>query len=671
MINTIRAIVSYFLISLTASLCFVVAANNDVPLNMSTHKTVTQAIEVGHTQTTIPIVIDHAQTLALELIAPIEGVNVGLINPNGQTVINPNDPETVIIPGSEYQPGLPGATVILPIVSDPIQGVWQIILTYPEAAYKTIVIAKVLQQTSIAFGVAMAMNEFVVGESIPLAALLTHDGTGMTDGSVMFEVTEPSNTVINLEAFDTGQDIDHQAGDGIYSKEFMPSGAGEHIIKATAQVMHEGISVTRESSKRITVRAASIDINKVLLEPVLDETGCVTHVDQKVELFAHTAGEYAFNSGIYSGAERIREVKRVALSQGAQTVSILYEKEDLVKSFSSGAILTSQPLYVLKLEQNDNVLANARRHFESKLALESIQFCREAIEIVKDLTTTPVMSADGAYITALTFQFPVYVEHAGSYTGSVNISGVNGKRIDLVSFSKYLPQGDNFFEFTVSGEKFQKDDGPYTLNSLLVYTRGHSARLGELGHTPAYKKEDFIPKLNTSLTFEMIGLERNNWQGTQPVIQGRKRVGGYVRAGASIPYDYEVLSSLDMSHIKGTLIDASIDVVVGSSSLVTPFTQIDVFSVGDKAWNMSNVSYDHFCQSFTLCPSWHAQVSSFNATLGDTTYTLRGETVLNLLQAWVDNPSENNGIVFTSSPHERTYFIEITDVKVNLTYAPE
>lgn len=35
---------------------------------------------------------------------------------------------------------------------------------------------------------------------------------------------------------------------------------------------------------------------------------------------------------------------------------------------------------------------------------------------------------------------------------------------------------------------------------------------------------------------------------------------------------------------------------------------------------MRNVFYAHFCQSFTLFPSWYAQVCLFNATFGDTTY---------------------------------------------------
>ncbi len=665
--NTLTKIVCYFICYLAF---FNVHAATDIPLNMSTNKTITHPINIDDTQTSITFEIDQAEELAIEIVLPLDHATVSLIGPDGIVVIAANDPQIITTPGSQFQPGLPGAMVLLPAVQSPMTGSWSLVIDYPVAEYKTLIIVQVLVKTKIAFGMAIPINEYVVGESIALAALLTDEGTPLTGEKVSFEIINPNNSISKVVASDDGQIGDFKENDGIYSKLHIVEQSGQYTINATVELIYDGIAVKRQSSKKIAVVPNSIDIKKISLIPQNSSKGCTEYINQEVDIFVNVAGEYAFTNYLKTKTDKLDGGTRKILTEGDHTLSFQYSKKDLLTTFAADARLTLTPMYVIRLEPDAHILASARTQPNNVLSLADIEFCREAIEISKQLTTTALMSDDNAYIQSLTFKFPIYVDNPGSYIGSVNISASAGEKIDLVSFEQYFTKGDNYFEFTVPGKKFQQADGPYILNSLLVYTNGHSARLRELGKTQSYKKEDFIPKVKMSLPLITIGLERNNWQGDQPIIEGTKRIGGYLRSGASIAYDYEVLSAIDLSHIKGVITKSSIEVSVGESTLIAPFTQIEVFQVADQPWNMTNISYDHFCNSFTECPGWSKKIGAFDATKNHSVYTLKSDALNQLLQTWLDEPIKNNGIVFTSAPHELSYFIVIEDMKINFEYIP-
>lgn len=644
-----------------------VQADNTVPINMSHSQTHTVAVTPDMTEIIIPISIDLADHLAIELIIPIDGAQISVSDPSGNNVITSDDPSINIVSGRSQQPALPGQFVSLPVIESPQSGQWLIHIRFAAINYKTVVIAQTLINTPITYGLAIPVYEYIVGEPVVLASLLTYKGQPLSQADVTFSITTPNANTFNLKGLNNGEGPDAKVDDGLYSNIYTVAMAGEYDILSSAKINYQGLDITRTTSKKIFVTNSVIDINQVQLHAVKSTAGCVTHIEQTIDLTVHHSGDFALSSYLSDGKKRVRGGKRSTLEQGSQQFKIQYNKEKVLAQFAHDATLQTLPISIIQVLKDSTPRVTAMRQLDTQLDLAQVSFCREAIEISGPLITTPVYSNDESYISALSFSFPIYVDNSGIYTGSVNISAANGERIDLVSFQSNFQQGENTFEFSVAGKTFRQADGPYTLNSLLIYTNGHSARLSVLGTTSEFKKEDFYPKANITLIANTLGLERVNWQSTPPIARGQKRVGGYLRSGAAIPYDYEVLSLFDLSQINGTISHAELTITTGDSSLNAPYTQVDVFAV-NQPWQAKSVNYDHFCQTFNLCPAWQDKQLSFTSINANEMQTMSSNTLLERVRGWQQKPETNNGLILVSAPHERNYYAVIKEVKLTILY---
>ncbi|MEI5638826.1 MULTISPECIES: choice-of-anchor X domain-containing protein [unclassified Pseudoalteromonas] len=640
-----------------------------MPIGMANSKTYSLAIESGMTQITIPFDVDQTDSVQIELIIPVDEATFQVLDPNGIEIIAFNDPRIKFEPGEQQTPPVPGTYALLPELQEPMPGQWQINVEFPEVDYKTLAIAQLHKKSPIGLGMAIPRTHYVFGDPMIAASLLVNNGEPITDAEVDFVITAPNGTRQFLTARDDGIDGDPKANDGIYSVLYEFPLTGEYLIESSARLQHNGALVKRTVSKRVKVLPARVNLTAQKLTAVETENGCVSHVEQEIELYINVAGGYAINTRLTDGSNTLNKSTRFSLPQGEWETVIKYTKEELKESFGDEPTLETLPSSFVSTTEMGVGPAAPMLAFDNSLDLSQLQFCRDPIEVGEKLISRANYSSDGSYIESLSFAFSVYADNPGNYSGSFNISAADRTRLELISFDKAMNKGENLLEFTVPGTVFQQADGPYELNSLLIYTRGHSKRKLQLGTTESYQKENFIPKMKQTLAAKSYGLERVNWQSVPAISDGVKRIGGYLRAGASIPYDYEVLGDFNLSEISGHIIKAKLTVTLGNSSLVQPFTQVDVYQVVSNPWELETLEYDYFCQSFTLCPPWQHKIVSLDVESAENgQIVVEHNKLTQLLNQWRAHPKTNQGIIFTLTSHERGQFIELEGIEVELEH---
>ncbi|ARP38390.1 choice-of-anchor X domain-containing protein [Vibrio syngnathi] len=653
--------------SLFCTLITPVIASNAIPVGMSTSTTLSQPVTSNDNEITMLFTIDKADALKTEIIVPIDNATVYLVRPNGQIATSSNDVQANILSGDTQNPPLPGSYVFLPEVAAPESGEWKIIVDFPNPSYNTVIIAQIAIQSPIAFGMAIAANQFVLGEPVPVSALLTNKGSPLSGAQTHAVITDENRIETHLKLKDDGADFDTLAKDGVYSNIFQPTTEGEYQIDGVTSVQDNGMTIVRQASKKIHVFPADIEFASHSLAPLFSSEGCLIAIEQRLELDVKSAGDFAIHGYLTDGINELNTSKRMQLKPAKQIITLQYSTEDIFESFDSASTLTSNPTIIYTITHDDIRISAPRIKFKETIELASFERCREPIEITGALLTTPNMSQDGTYIDSLTFEFPVHVTLNGTYTGSVNIVGAKGEYLELVSFQEPLVSGENTIRFNVLGGTFKQANGPYELNALLIYSGVDSYRQGVLGQTPTYQASDFSPPVNVTLPSNLLGLERQNWQAIPASEIIEHRVGGYLRAGAAIPYDYETLASFDLSSVRGQIKQATLIVNFGESSLQYPFNNVGAYVV-NRTWSPSTLSYDTFCESFIVCPAWSNRLTTFNNVKAGQSLDFTSSKLLEVLNEKRESGLNKLDIVLTSSPYERSFFIGVKQVSLFIEY---
>ncbi|MFA0523028.1 choice-of-anchor X domain-containing protein [Vibrio sp. 10N.222.52.C3] len=642
-------------------------ASNAIPVGMSTSTTLSQPVTSNDNEVTMLFTIDKAEALKAEIIVPLDDATVYLVKPNGQVATSSNDVQANILSGDTQSPPLPGSYLFLPEVTNPEPGEWKIVVDFPNPSYNTVIIAQVAIQSPIAFGMAIAANQFVVGEPVPVSALLTNKGNPITGAQTSAVIIDEAGIKTRLTLKDEGVNFDAIAKDGVYSNIFVPPAEGDYLIEGITSFEEYGTTITRQTSKKIHVLPSDIEFVSLSLAPLFSSEGCVIALEQRLELDVKSAGDFAIHGYLTDGIDELNTSKRLQLKPAKQIVTLQYSTEDIFGAFDSASTLTSNPTIIYAITQDDIRISAPRIQFEEFIDLASFERCREPIEVTGSLVTTPTMSQDGTYIDSLSFEFPIHVTRSGTYTGSVNIVGAAGEYLELVSFQEPLEAAENTIKFTVPGDTFKQADGPYELNALLIYSGVDSYRQGVLGQTPPYQASDFSPPVNVTLPSNLFGLERENWQATPATQVTQHRVGGYLRAGASIPYDYETLASFDLSEVRGKIKQATLIVDFGDSTLQFPFNNVTAHIV-NQTWSPNTLDYDTFCESFTICAAWSNPLTTFNNVEAGQTLRFTNSKLLEALNEKRVSGLNKLDIALTSSPYERSFFINVKQVSLFIEY---
>ncbi len=134
-----------------------------------------------------------------------------------------------------------------------------------------------------------------------------------------------------------------------------------------------------------------------------------------------------------------------------------------------------------------------------------------------------------------------------------------------------------------------------------------------------------------------------------------------------MPYDFETLVHFDLSEIKGKIIKATLLVEFGDSTLKFPFNNV-IANIVNQDWSEQNVTYDTFCDSFTICLPWEHPIGSFNNVENGQTFKLSNSELVETINKKRAAGDISIDFVVTSAPYERSYFANIESVSLFIEY---
>lgn len=656
-------------------------ARDSVPLFSGNElfKIIDEPFKSGDNQTIVEFEVNRGQSFFSTLVIPITNAHFELIDSDGNMVIDSHSQLISITHGEEIEPGLPGASYKLPSLDVGNKtGIWKFIIQYDEVNYDSAIALQVFKKSILNAKVAILGHLAVVGDFMVPAILVTANGQPVLNAEVPITVTYPDGRVDKLMGYDDGSGLDAVAGDGVYtSSSSIPyQQIGEHIIESQVVAQRLGYQYQAYAGKNIVITEQMATVKDAQLSLLKER--CVDNLVLKANVTIKKSGEYSFYSSLNKAQSRVfgvRAIKVFTLPEGDHEIELEFSKQKLTRAFSNEDTLSFSPLLIETTDTSKsgtrefNSVVNPRVAINESFAMKDINFCRDDIEITQEVSTFEVWSEDQPYIKALEFSFPAYVKQAGTYTTSLTILSADFETIDTLNFIRELSEGDHTISFSVPGEKLRKSDGPYIIRSLLFYGNGmgKNKMLRQLGKSKAYKKELFIPAVKINREADVIGIKRENWDGTK---NGSALVGGYARTHTSVPYDYESLAKFDLSGIDGVLKKAELSITFGTSSLSPTFSEVAIYGIHQR-WEKDSVNYDFFCENTNVCTGWTNKIAAFDSNRGGYTQVIEGEALSKLVQSWINDKNSNHGLVLTANPAERTKQVEILDIELQLLVTEE
>lgn len=464
------------------------AAAQTVPVAVNLPATVSGAVVPGATSLDIPFAVAGADGLRIELIAPVDGATLTLIDPAGNVAVAPGDPRVTFRPGSLNTPALPGGIFEVAELPEPVDGTWTIRLAFPAAPTKTVALGTIYARSRYEVGVAVERDTLLVGEDVSLGLLVLEDGQPITGLSPTIAL----NGGAPLAALDDGQGADGKADDGVYSVDHTFTAAGEYTVTGNVAFPTPKGTIQRTASARVKVVSPRLDNATIGLTTLRGTNNCVASLKVDFGFNVRKAARYSTLVRLTAPNGRSIDMRKAAdYGTGPGAVAAEYKAADIRNKLGVDGPYAVALIDALELGTDEITLAYRKRDagtFNASLA----QLCAGAIEVQPQLTTTPILR-DG-YIDRFRLGFPITVANGGFYQISFKVVGPNGEDIELVNASRTLAAGANNVEVELASDRFQVVDGPYRAISLVVLQGSNSTRLTTIGSTDAYSRWQFYPK---------------------------------------------------------------------------------------------------------------------------------------------------------------------------------
>lgn len=453
----------------------------------------------GLTKIDLPVLVGGTTSLQFQVIAPVNGVTLTVINPANQIVFAPNDPSVSYLPGSELQPTqAPGAQFITPVVSNPANGTWIVRVQFPAATEKTVILLTTYIESSYQVGFALDAPRHNKGDQISIGLLAVNNGTPISNLSPSISVSAPNGQKQTLTGLDNGNiaNLDGLANDGLYSVGYLLDQIGQYQLDGSVTIPTPSGNIVRTATAFIDVAQSQAALNSVETIKQSGTAGCVAGVDVVLHL---SILQDRYFVGVVklkgSNGSVIEESRGAQLAPGNQTITVPFTSKEIQALNVDGPY--SVDVEVLDYSGEAALLALSQSDAASLTDILLSNLCRSPIEIKPPLVVAPTLKS--GFIGSLSFSFGVDVVQAGSYQFSFKLLGSGGKDVGVISFSQYLPSGSNVVQTNVPASKFLNADGPYRAVSLLVIGGQSNAQLADLGNTNIYKRWQFYPNITGDL----------------------------------------------------------------------------------------------------------------------------------------------------------------------------
>ena len=505
-------------------------------INTGAINTLVGQIEVGNTWVDVTIPVSAMRSLRVQVIVPVPGATVSLMDPRGNVVVVPNDPGLSFLNGQALAPALPGGVYITPEVANPVDGNWVLRAQFPAAPTRTIALLTVFATTPYQAGIVLTGQTFRVGQPVPLGLLVTNGGMPIRGLAPILKITKGGATIATLNAVDSGQsgDYDGLANDGIYSRGVMFNDLGRYLIEGMVTIPVVGGSIMRSASGFIDIVPRNYSLNFVVGSFTSGTGGCVSQLNVTANATAQQGGTYNTAATLKSpdGTTFVKRTNSIRAAPGTFDTTVSFTSREIRSHFSQGGVFTIDPLDVVSVA-NDLVTLEARRaraHMYPNLPIT--QFCADPIEIGLSATVSTVPRS--TFIGQLDFKLPISVTTAGTYGISFKVTDSRGSEVSQFAVSQFLSSGVvNNISLTVLANRLQTADGPFNIESVLIVGAGRSAQASRIPvAASAFSRWQFFPTVTADL----------NGDGSVDVAD-RDLILSYRNATALVPGDRRDLNA--------------------------------------------------------------------------------------------------------------------------------
>jgi hypothetical protein len=473
-----------------------------VPVAVNLPIVISEPITSGQQSAELTFNLSGHDSLQLQIIAPVEGVELTVINPSGISWLQPADPNVDFLDGSLLTPALPGGMFITPLLNLPSDGEWLVRLDFPAASVNTIALVSVYSQTNYQTGIVIDKVTYRLGQTAALGLIVLDNGIPIKNLSPILTVTPPIAPNTALVGLDNG-DIDNYDGladDGIYSGGYTFDEIGTHsVIGEVSLISTSGLAIQRSAQTQVEVTTPFIELISVDGTSLAGPGGCIAGLNLDIETNVLEPSTYLVkaNFSAAGGGSLEHSVSRDVTSTGTELYSLLFSSEDILNAIEASGPFGIDELMILSFQESGVV--------EEIMILDAFEFtgiepddlCVPDIAISKIVTTNAVIQ-DG-YIESLVFSFPVTTAEAGLYAITGKVTDTSGQDVQVFSLDLSLSAGSNEVSIEVPSAALQSLDGPYSIESVLIVGQGASAQASLIGTSGVYSHWQFYPIIEGDL----------------------------------------------------------------------------------------------------------------------------------------------------------------------------
>lgn len=470
--------------------------------------TLSAPVNPGLTQVELPFTLGAVESLKLEIIAPVDGVELTVLDPDGVAVYHPGDPAVRFFSGELLNPKRPGGQFTTPTMAQPKDGDWLIRLNFPAATEKTVILATLYTATRYQVGIPLSRSEYRVGQALSLSMLVLRDQAALLNLSPRLTVTAPSGQQTTLDLFDDGDIPAHAdvfADDGTYSTRHTFQEPGEHVLEGVVDIpTDDGRIIQREARRTVEVYEKRMELTDIETSLVTGHNNCVEAIN--VQVSAETFEPFIYLIDVVlkdsAGNTIIDGWDEMISTAGPFDFSITFNAEDIRENLEDGPYSIHQ-IDILSEGNSNSSLEFRTYDFRTFDTIQRSDLCFPPIHIERPVSVTEHLSE--GYIDSLDLAFLMRVHDAGSYSFAIEVVDGNRESVDKFYFDQNLQEGENSVQVTLTADQLQAFDGPFSISSVSgVSPGGIGFSERNLGETDAYSKWQFYPTREGDLNLDGV-----------------------------------------------------------------------------------------------------------------------------------------------------------------------
>jgi len=472
-----------------------------VPVQLNQPVIASTPVKPGMTHLELPFQVSASSNIRMQVIAPVSGAQFTLLDPDGTVYFQPGDVSVSFLDGASLMPPLPGGVFQTPDIPQPESGVWKVVLDFPAATEKTVVLATLFYQSDIQTGLILQQSIYRLGDKAQLGMLVLNDGTPVTGLDTQLIISLPDGGSDTLSPQDNGNldNFDGLADDGLYSSAYTFQKIGRYHLEGRVNVPTPNGYVVRTAVANVDVTTPYVQNMATTASIVSGPGGCVAGINIHVTGDVLQSATYSISArlGVEGGKSVEGRMTQELSKNDVLDMDILIPSSDILTIDAQGKDYRVEQVDLISLQSQGYNLEYRELDIATFPNGSLNNLCLPPISITNSLTVTESLTQ--GKIGALNFSFPVTVAQAGHYTASFKITDGNGADVKLVTMSPYLQAGTNTISASLSYRDAQKSDGPFHIESVLIYGAGQSAQSSVVGASRPISRWQFAPYINGDL----------------------------------------------------------------------------------------------------------------------------------------------------------------------------